>query len=66
MKWRNTLTEAISGRRIQENDLPKYIMVHNEVGRAEENRSWHSCKNMCHRKIPAENESKSQCLAERV
>lgn len=63
MKWRNTLREAISVRRIQENGLPKYIMVHNEVGRADENRSWDSCKNMYHRNAPAEDRKQKPVLS---
>lgn len=66
MKWRNTLTEAISVRRIQENGLPKYIMVHNEVGRAEENDLGTPVRTCTTGKSLLKTESKSQCLAERV
>lgn len=46
--------------------LTKIYLIHNEVGKAEEDRSWGPYKNMCNRKIPTGTENKSQCMAERV
>lgn len=66
MKWRNTLTEAISVRRIQENGLPKYIwfiMKLEEQKRTDLGTPVRTCTTG---KSLLKTESKSQCLAERV